>query len=62
MSLGDRWAADSVSFRIDMKTGEQFMMDPHTGRITPLTPESIHWDHRHDELYYKHHPDKRPKE
>lgn len=62
MSLRDRWAQDSVSFRTDMKTGEQFMMDPNLEEPIPLTPNSVYWDHRHDELYYKHHPDKRPKQ
>ena len=45
-----------------MKTGEQFMMDPNLEEPIPLTPDSVYWDHRHDELYYKHHPDKRPKQ
>ncbi|EEX49275.1 hypothetical protein GCWU000246_00007 [Jonquetella anthropi E3_33 E1] len=62
MSLATRWAQDHIFFRTDGKTGEQFMLDTATGITTPLTPDSPNWDHNEDDLYYKHHPDKRPKQ
>ena len=59
MRLIDRWAQDHVFFYIEPATGEQFKVDLNDSSddMTPLEPDSPHWDHSYDALFYKFHPE-----
>ncbi|MCR5336666.1 MAG: hypothetical protein K6E42_08995 [Synergistes sp.] len=59
ITLGERWAQYTYFWTADPKTGEQEIFD--NGKVIVLTPDDPRWDHRHDEAYYKHHPEARPK-
>ena len=54
-----RWAMDSSFRTANPQTGEQRIVEKD--KVIVLTPDDPRWDHRHDEAYYKHHPEARPK-